>query len=268
MKHDQVPKVLKEAYITPLLKKPTLDSNNINNCKPISNLCVLSKLLKKALCKQLVSYLDANNLMPRNQSAYRRNHSTELALTKAFSDIMSAIDNGNLILLSLMDLSVAFDCVDHEILLNRLGHSFGIQFKVLKWLTSYITGRAQCVHLSAKISFVEIMRYGVPQGSVLGSLLVLLYTADINKKTVEQHELSSHFYVDGSHPYFYCWLEDTQSIRDTMLSCISDIGLWMMSTWHRRSSSKTSAWWWKATCRWQRTSTRLLISASAHCERK
>ena len=84
MKSGQVPKALKEAYITPLLRKLTLDSDDVNNYRPISNLSVLSKLLEKAVCKQLVSYLDANNLMPRNQSAYRRNHSTESALTKVF----------------------------------------------------------------------------------------------------------------------------------------------------------------------------------------
>ena len=155
MKNGQVQKTLKEAYITPLLKKPTLDSNYINNYRPISNLSVLSKLLEKAVCKQLVSNLDANNLIPRNQSAYRRNHSTESALTKVFSIIMSAIDNGNLVLLSLLDLSAAFDCVDYEIVLNCLGHSFGVQSKFLKWLTSYLTGQTQCVHLSEKISFVE-----------------------------------------------------------------------------------------------------------------
>ena len=86
----------------PLLKKPTLDSNDINSYSPISNLSVLSKLLEKAVRKQLTSFLDANNLMPRNQSAYRRNHSTELALTEVFSDILSAIDNIKFVPLSLL----------------------------------------------------------------------------------------------------------------------------------------------------------------------
>ena len=152
-----------------------------------------------------MSYLDANNLIPRNQSVYCRNHSTESALTKVLSDIMSTIHCGNLVLLSL-DLLAAFDCVDHEILLNRLGHSFAIQSKVLKWLTSYLTGRTQCVHLSGKT-----MRYGIPQGSVLGPLLFLLHTADSNA-TVEQHGLSSHFYADDSQLYFYCRPDDTQSL--------------------------------------------------------
>ena len=129
MKNGQEPKALKEVYITPLLKKPTLDINDINNNRPIFN---LSKLLQKAVCKQLVSYLDANNLMPRNQSAYCQNHSTESALMKVFSNIMSATNNCNFVLLSLLDLSAAFDCIVHEILLNHVDHSFGIQFKVLK----------------------------------------------------------------------------------------------------------------------------------------
>ena len=116
--------------------------------------------------------------------------------------------------------------VDHEILLNRLGLYFGIQSKVLKWLASYLTGRPQCAHLSRKMSFVETMRYYVPQDSVLEPLLFLLYTADINK-TVRQHELSSHFYADDSQLYFYFRLEDTKSLRDTTLSCTSYIGVWM-----------------------------------------
>ena len=240
MKNDDISKALTEAYITPLLKKSTLDSNDINNYRQISNLSVLLKLLEKAVCKQLVSYLDAHNLMPRNQSAYRRNHSTESALPKAFSDIMSAIDNGNCVLLSLMDLSAAVDCVDHEILLNRMGHSFGIQSKVLKRLSSYLTGRTQCVDKSGQISFVKTMRYGVPQSSILGPLLFLLYKSDINK-TVEQHGLSSHFYADDSQLYFYCRSEDTQFLRDTTLSCISDTGLWMSSNRLRLSRQRQSS---------------------------
>ena len=131
----------------------------------------------------------ASELSWRQQSytakpSYRRNLSTESALMKVCSDIKSAIDNGNLVLLLLMDLLAAFDCVDHEILLNRLGHSFGIQSKDLKWLTSHLTGRTQCVHLSEKNLFVETMQYGVPQGSVLVPLIFLLYTADSNATVI------------------------------------------------------------------------------------
>ena len=85
MKSVKVPKALTETHITSLLKKPTFDSNDINKYRPIS---VLSKLLQRVVYKQLVSYLDVNNLMPPNQSAYHRNHSTASTWTKVFSDIM------------------------------------------------------------------------------------------------------------------------------------------------------------------------------------
>ena len=136
MKNGQVPKARKEVYITPQLKKPTLHSD-INNYRLISNLSVPLKLMKKAVCKQLVIYPDTNNLMPRNHSAYCRNHSTESVSTKVFSNI--TIENGNFVLLSYLNLSVALGCIARELLLNRSGQSFGMQSKVLKWLASYLT---------------------------------------------------------------------------------------------------------------------------------
>ena len=93
---------------------------DVSNYRPISNLSIVSKLLERAVCSQLVAYLDEANLMPPNQSAYMRCHSTETALTVAFSEVISELDKGNLVLLSMLDLSAAFGCVDHDILLNRL----------------------------------------------------------------------------------------------------------------------------------------------------
>ena len=93
----------------------------------MSNLSVISTLIERAVCSQLAEYPDNNNLMPTNQSAYRRSHSTETALTVVFSDIISELDRGNLMLLSMLDLSAAFDCVDHDILLNRLNTSYDIR---------------------------------------------------------------------------------------------------------------------------------------------
>ena len=94
-------KGLKEAYITPLLRKPTLDKSDIKNYRPISNLSVLSKLLERAVCTQLVN-LNVNSLMPRHQSPYRRRHSTDTALAFVFSELISALDDGNLALMALL----------------------------------------------------------------------------------------------------------------------------------------------------------------------
>ena len=97
------------------------------------------KILERAVCSQLAEYLDSNNLMQPNQSAYRRSHSTETTLTAVFSDNISELDRGNLVLLSMLDRSAAFDCVDHDILLNRLDTSYGIRSTSRQWLTSYLS---------------------------------------------------------------------------------------------------------------------------------
>ena len=115
-----VPKSWKSAQLTPLLKKPSLDHNVASSYRPISNLPVLSKLSERFVLNRVMSYLNNSNLLPTHQSAYRRHHSTETAVTKVYSDILGAADDGKLSLFILLDLSAAFDLVDHSILLKRL----------------------------------------------------------------------------------------------------------------------------------------------------
>ena len=182
--------------------------------------------------------------MPPNQSAYRRLHSTETALTAVFSDIINELDRGNLVLLSMLDLSAAFDCVDHDILFSRLDMSFGIRLVDHQWLTSYLTGRTQSVRHNGVTSPIETMRYGVPQGSVLGPLLFLLYTADIQHITT-RHGFRSHYYADDSQLHISCRLDKTQQrvIRERTAGCIVDINLWMRSNRLRLNPSKTEFLW-------------------------
>ena len=141
MASGMVPHILKEAHITPIIKKPQLDQTDITNYRPISNLSVISKLLERAVSAQPAVYIDCNKLMPPNQSAYRKRHSTETALTAVFSNIIEELDKGILVLLTMLDLSAASDCVDHEILLNRLERSYGIQSLAHSWIKSYLTDR-------------------------------------------------------------------------------------------------------------------------------
>ena len=207
-----VPSTLKEAYITKIIKKPQLERTDINNYRPISNFSVISKLLERAVCSQLAEYLDDNNLMQPNQSAYRRSHSTETALTAVFSNIISELDRGNLVLLSMLDLSTAFDCVDHDILLNRLDTSYGIRSISRQWLTSYLSSRTQSVRYNGSASPAEITHYGVPQGSVRGPLLFLLYTADLHL-TATRHGFRSHYYADDSQLYISYSPDEAQQSR-------------------------------------------------------
>ena len=121
-----VPPSFKDAIVNPLLKKLDIDQNQFNNYRPVSNLSFLSKILEKVVFSQLMEHIIKNNLRQKFQSAYRMFHSTETALLRVFNDLINALDNGNVCVLTLLDLSAAFDTIDHDILLSRLETSFGI----------------------------------------------------------------------------------------------------------------------------------------------
>ena len=141
----QFPSSQKCAIVTPLLKKETLDPDDVGNYRPVSNLSFLSKVLDRVVFEQMNSYLQEYGLLPERQSAYRRHHSTETVVLDVLSDVYAASDSGKITLLGLLDQSAAFDVVDHDILLKRLDHCFGIRGLVLAWLRSYLAGRTQYV---------------------------------------------------------------------------------------------------------------------------
>ena len=145
-----VPKSWKSAQVTPLLKKPSLYHNVASSYRPISNLPVLSKLSERLVLSRVMSYLNNSNLLPTHQSAYRRHHSTETAVTKVYSDIFGAADDGKLSLLILLDLSAAFDLVAHSILLKRLESTYGFDGLTLEWFKNYLCDRSFNVHCSGK----------------------------------------------------------------------------------------------------------------------
>ncbi len=142
----------KTAIVKPLLKKPTLNHNNLKNYHPVSNLPFMSKILEKVVLSQLVSHLNSNSLFSNVQSAYRPRHSTETALLKVVNDLLSALDDGKTTVLTLLDLSAAFDTIDHDILLHRLQHVFGIYYTALLWFKSYLVNTTQIVSANIKHS--------------------------------------------------------------------------------------------------------------------
>ncbi|KAJ0000369.1 hypothetical protein NQD34_012211 [Periophthalmus magnuspinnatus] len=122
----------------PFLKKPTLDPKPLSNYRPISNLPFLAKILEKVVSSQLHHHLKSNNLYEKFQSGFRPSHSTETALIRVTNDLMRASDSGSISLLILLDLSAAFDTVDHHILLHRLQHYTGLSGTALHWFHSYL----------------------------------------------------------------------------------------------------------------------------------
>jgi len=177
-----------------LLKKADLDAKSY---RPISNLSVLSKLRGRLVAQQLIDYLRGAGLLPDLQSAYRAFHSTETAVLKVMSDILLAIDNGNLRLLALLDLSSAFDTVHHEIVLRRLEVSYGLHGTALSWFTSYLNGRTWFIRRRASRSNPALLGCGVPQDSVLGPILFVLYTVDL-VRLIENFGLHPHLYADDT----------------------------------------------------------------------
>ena len=138
-----LPSSQKSAIISPVIKKSGLDPDDVCCYRPISNLTYMSKIIERMVYKQLTDYLEKHSLLPKHQSGSRAHHSTKTAVLKIMSDILSAA--GNVTLFGRLDMSAAFDTVDHSILLDRLGTSFGIKSTALVWLRSFPTDRKQRV---------------------------------------------------------------------------------------------------------------------------
>lgn len=236
------PTYYKDAYVTPRLKKPTLPPCELSSYRPISNLSFLSKLLERVVSIQLTEFLSSAGLLPVHQSAYRKHHSTETALLKVVTDLTEAIDAGNHALLGLLDLSAAFDTVDHDVLVERLSRTYGIRSTALDWLRSYLFNRRQTVLFDGVFSTIRSLFCGVPQGSVLGPLLFLLYTADVGELATSLG-LASHFYADDSQLYTWGHPSTVEQQRGRMELGIERIADWMRSNRLRLNPEKTDFLW-------------------------
>ena len=126
----------KLARVLPLLKKPDMDVFDLKSYRPVSNLTFISKFLERLVARRLIIHSEFNQLLPRYQSAYRPHHSTETALTRVTNDILCSIDKGNVCALVLLDLSAAFDTVDHGLLMSITSSRFGLSGRVQQWLQS------------------------------------------------------------------------------------------------------------------------------------
>jgi hypothetical protein len=190
----------KEALVKPLLKKPG-QAALFNHLRPISNLQFISKPAEQAVYDQIYDHLMLHDLFPEYQSAYRQGYCTETALLKVQNDILLNMDCQQVTLLVLLDLSAAFDTVDHSILLYRLETSFGITGTVRKWFESYLSGRCQRIAFKDGISDIFPLTCGVPQGSCLGPLLFTMYASKLFD-VIKEHLPTAHAYADDTQLYF------------------------------------------------------------------
>ena len=234
------PSSLKKAIIFPSLKKGNPDHEEYNSYRPISNIAFLSKTLERAASIQTTNYTPQNDLFAKFQSAYRRYQSTETALIYicVMNNILREIDSGNEVVLVMLDLSAAFDTIDHALLLERLQHRYGIGGTALKWFQSYLYNRQQSAVVKNTLSSSKPLLHGVPQGSVLGPLLFSLYFAPLEDLIVA-HGFDPMIYAIDTQLY----VAINTSNRSLMLSklelCTRDILSWCISNMLSCSPTKT-----------------------------
>ena len=197
---------LKEAVIKPLIKKANLDANNFKNYRPVSNIAFVSKLIEKVVANRINEHVDTHGLSEKFQSAYRKYHSTESALLRVQNDINMALQNRKLCALFLLDLSSAFDTINHARRLSRLSYRFGISGTALAWIKSYLSERTQRVYVDGHYSSKAPLQTGVPQGSVLGPILFTMYMAPVGD-ILREHGISHHFYADDTQIYVFLTLK-------------------------------------------------------------
>ena len=221
LESDPFPWAWTEALVWPILKKNGLVIVFENN-RSVSNLSFISKVTERTAFLQIDNHVKKHDLYPSLQSAYRKNHSTETALLKVTNDILMEMNSQHPVRLVLLDLSTAFDTIDHSVLLHRLQTSFGISGAPLDWFKSYLSARSQHVSIPGTLSDSLQPNWGVPQGSYLGPLLYSSKLFNI----IERHLPNSHCYADDSQIYLSFKPNDLLSQQDAptaLQNCIDDI---------------------------------------------
>ena len=239
LEQGKCPNFFKQAHVTPILKKSSLDKEILKNYRPVSNLNFISKILERVVAVHLQTHLDEAGLMTAFQSAYRKHHSTESALLNIHNDILHNMAKGSVTALTLLDLSAAFDTIDHTILLDRLNVHYGISELALGWFKSYLSGRTHSVKVGNTLSHPAALQYGVPQGSVLGPILFSLYTNPISSIIHSHSSTNHHFYADDTQLYITLTPTNFSHSIQKLKNCLSDIQNFMSANKLKLNPEKT-----------------------------
>ena len=228
----------KHAIVRPLLKKSSLDPNDPNSYRPISNLSFVSKIVEKVVDARLSSHSSTHNLLPVFQSAYRPFHSTETAVICVVNNMLKAMDQGHVGALMLLDLSAAFDTVDHQILNDVMRRRFGVCGSALDWLADFLNDRTQIIRMGGRESAISKLKYGVPQGSVTGPKRFIEYAEDVTCQLVKHH-LLYHLFADDMQGLLHCLPTDVPQMLSKLNDCFVDVSAWCASKRLQLNANKT-----------------------------
>ena len=232
MENGIFPSSLKIAKVVPIHKGGS--KLDIQNYRPISLLSAFSKIFEKIMHCRVAQFLDKNQALHEQQYGFRSGRSCEHALLLAQNEIASSLNKKQIAMLLLIDFSKAFDMVDHKILLRKLQH-YGIRGHAHSWFKSYLEGRKQYVELSGKQSSSMDLEYGVPQGSILGPLLFIIYINDIP----EVHKLAKFIlYADDANILIYG--NDTAEIKRKFEALSGTLEAWVSSNGLALNLKKTN----------------------------
>jgi hypothetical protein len=232
---------LKNAVITPIIKKQSLDHNNKKNYRPVANIPFVSKLIEKHVFKCINSHMDKNNLGEEFQSAYRSQHSTETALLHVKNNIMQHLHNQEGVFLVLLDLSAAFDMVEHRVLFQRIANEVGLKGRALDWFMSYFNDRTTQVCIDGTLSDPSHMDYGLPQGSIVGPGSFKIYILPVGR-IIKKYGIQYHIYADDIQLFVNFDPSDLNSMHSALTrlsNCIREIKLWMTNNMLKLNESKT-----------------------------
>ena len=217
--NGKVPQKMKIAKVVPIFKKGQKDM--VNNYRPISLLTSISKILERLVYTRTLKFLISCNILSDNQFGFRKHHSTTHALLTFIDKVAHAIDDISHTIGVFLDFSKAFDTIDHEILLYKLDH-YGIRGKTLKWFADYLTERKQFVNISGYDSQLKLISCGVPQGSLLGPLLFILY---INDLQCSSHILTFICFADDTNAFFSH--RDPNTLINTINNELKQVQSWI-----------------------------------------
>ena len=191
------------------------------------------------VAKQLVDHIHRNGLDNSYQSAYKSGHSTETALLSIKNDINLSLSWGEATAWVLLDLSAAFDTIDHSTLFSCLLDWFSVGGSVLKWFSSYLTEHFQSVKIGSTLSDLQKLLFGMPQGSVLGPLLFSLYTSTLSALIGKHKGINFHFYADGTQLYVHLSHMNVSAAFDKLNRCLHDVKEWMSAGKLKLNPEKT-----------------------------